>query len=131
MKITTIKPFKAIVNIGLEYGYSQKPIQKNEILESISEYQKQLVLEKEIYLSCSVIDSLIVLNNQREKHLKLEFINYPKFPTKENTLKNYVEKLTVFLMKKFHQNRVVVEFLDETKMIEFTDDIDERINKKT
>ncbi|CAL2102743.1 hypothetical protein [Tenacibaculum sp. 190130A14a] len=131
MKITTIKSFKAIVNIGLEYGYSQKPIQKNEILESISEYQKKLMLEEEFYLSCSIIDSLIVLNNQREKHLKLEFINYPKFPTKENTLKNYIEKLTVFLMKKFHQNRVVIEYLNETKMIEFSNDVDERINKKT
>lgn len=131
MKVVKSKPFKAIVNFGLEYEYSQQPIKKEVVLDSIVNFQKQLINDESIYLSCLVSDSLIVLNNQREKHLKLEFINYPKFKIDENILKSKVESLVLFLMKEYKQNRVVIEYLDETTMIEFSDDVDDRVNLNT
>ncbi|MDP2541552.1 hypothetical protein CSC81_10180 [Tenacibaculum discolor] len=127
MTIKSVKPFKAIVNLGLEYGYTQKKINKESVIEEISKYQNTLIEEEDIYLSCSIIESLIVLNNQKEKHLKLEFINYPKFQLSNTILKECIENLTIILMNKFSQNRVVIEYLDETKMIDKSSNTDSRI----
>lgn len=127
MNIKSVKPFKAVVNFGLEYGYTQKPIDKELVIKEISNYQKTLIEKKDVYLSCSIMDSVILLNEQKEEHIKIEFINYPKFPIKKAELKGYIENLVFELMKKFNQNRVVIEYLDETKMIEIDENIDLRI----
>jgi hypothetical protein len=54
-------------------------------------------------------------------------INYPKFPLSDTNLKKEAEALTAYLMEKFHQNRVVIEFPDETVMLKKTDQIDPRV----
>lgn len=78
-------------------------------------------------LSVSLSECDVVLSGQVEPHLNLHFINYPKFPLKESALKIEIENLTMYLMKEFEQNRVVIEYLDETVMLENSDSIDPRI----
>lgn len=70
-----------------------------------------------------------MLSGQVEPHLQLNFINYPKFPLKENILKIEIENLTRAVMQKFEQNRVVIEYLNETVMFEDSELIDPRIKK--
>ena len=130
MNKKTIAPFSATVTIGLEYGYDKVEINKLEIIDFIKAYQNKLIEEKQIYLSCSVTECSIVLSGQFEPHLKLGFINYPKFPLGHETLKVEIEELTKNLMEEFKQNRIVIEYLDETVMLEInSDDIDGRIMK--
>src|SRR5690554_3189357 len=126
-KKMSIKPFSAKVTIGLEIGYTQKSINKSEIIKFIQDYQNQLQKEKDIILSVSISNCEIVLSGQVEPHLNLNFINYPKFPLKVITLKFEIENITKTLMKKFEQNRVVIEYLDETIMFENSELIDPRI----
>ena len=126
-KKMSIKPFSAKVTIGLEIGYTQKSINKSEIIKFIQDYQNQLQKEKDIILSVSISNCEIVLSGQVEPHLNLNFINYPKFPLKVITLKFEIENITKSLMKKFEQNRVVIEYLDETIMFENSELIDPRI----
>ena len=45
IKETKIKTFQASIFIGLEYGYTQKQINENLVIESLSELQKQLSKE--------------------------------------------------------------------------------------
>ena len=78
-------------------------------------------------MSASVTPCEIVLSGQVEPHLKLEFINYPKFPMPEADFKKEIELLTVFLMQKLKQNRVVIVYHNETKMYEQNKNIDPRI----
>jgi hypothetical protein len=66
---------------------------------------------------------------QVEPHLQLNFINYPKFPLKENVLKMKIENLTRFITQKFEPNRVVIEYFNETVMFENIELIDPRIKK--
>lgn len=129
MKRKSIKPFSAIINIGLEVGYSEKKISKKDIIIYIQKYQDKIISTKNIYLSCSVTKTEIVLSGQTEKHLKIGFINYPKFQIDHNVLKNEIENLAQKLMNKFKQNRIVIEYLDETIMFEKTNEINNRINK--
>lgn len=48
----------------------------------------------------------------------------------EKLLKETIEELTKALMKEFDQNRVVIEFLDETVMFEVSEEIDPRIQQE-
>lgn len=125
----SIKPFKAIITIGLQIGYTDRLISKAEIVNTIQEYQNQLIKNNGIYLSVALSECDIVLSGQLEPHLQLSIINYPKFPLGTSIFKEEVEKLTIFLMTKHEQNRVVIEFLnDETVMLENSNKIDFRIN---
>lgn len=126
-KKTSIKSFSAKVTLGLEIGYTKKLIEKSRIIKSIQKYQDQLIKDKNLILSLSISTCEIVLSGQVEPHLKLNFINYPKFPLEEQILKVEIENLTKYLMIEFEQNRVVIEYLDETVMLENTELIDPRI----
>ena len=127
IKETKIKTFQASIFIGLEYGYTQKQIDENLVIESLSELQKQLSAEKNIFLSASVSKTNIVLNDQNEPHLKIDFINYPKFPLSEEIFKDEVLHFGKELMKQFEQNRILIIYTDETIMFEQSEEIDPRI----
>lgn len=113
------KPFKAIITIGLFIGYTDKQISKSEIVQVAQTYQNQLIKNKNIHLSVAMSKCDIVLSGQVEPHLQLSIISYPKFPLDTAILKKEVENYTTFLMDKFEENRIVIEFLnDETVMLE-------------
>lgn len=54
IKETKIKTFQASIFIGLEYGYTKKEIDGNLAVKSLSELQKKLSKDKNIFLSASV-----------------------------------------------------------------------------
>lgn len=128
MKIreTAIKTFQASIFIGLEKGYTQKRIFEDEVFQTVRRFQLVNSEERNIFLSASISDCNIVLNNQNEPHFKIDFINYPKFPLEENVMKESVISLSKELMIKHNQNRMVVVFTDETIMLEQSDEIDPR-----
>lgn len=130
IKETKIKTFQASIFIGLEIGYTQKPIDENLVVQSLSELQKQLSEHKNLFLSAAVSKTVIVLNDHKEPHLKIDFVNYPKFPLEESIIKDEVVNIAKHLMKEFEQNRVLVVTTDETIMLEFSEDIDPRINNQ-
>ncbi|MEO9952985.1 hypothetical protein [Nonlabens sp.] len=127
MKKTAIKPFSAQLTLGLEYGYEKITINEKEVINFIQSYQDKLIENKQIYLSVSISKCKIIMSGQNEPHLKLSFINYPKFPLSVTVLKQEIENLSKQLMIKFKQNRVVIEYLDETIMFENSLTIDPRI----
>lgn len=130
MKRVSIKPFSAKVTLGLEKGYTKEPIDKSLVLKFIQNYQDQLINDKGLLLSVSLSESTIVLSGQEEPHLNLNFINYPKFPLEDTVLKAEIENMIKSLMSEFHQNRVVIEYVDETVMLENLSKIDPRIKVK-
>jgi hypothetical protein len=129
MEVTkkTVKPFSAKVTLGLELGYTGELIEKTEIIQHIQKIQNNLIKNKDIFLSVSISESNIVMSGQIEPHVTLSFINYPKFPLKVEILKKEIEELTKQLMNKFKQNRTIIEYLDETVMLEQREEIDPRI----
>lgn len=123
-----MKPFQARVNFGLNRGYSEELIPKEDILRDIQIYQSKLLSQKNIHLSVSISDSLVVLLKQREPHLVLNFINYPRFPLEEPVIKSEIENIIQYLMSVFDQNRVVIEYRDETVMLEYSEEVDPKAN---
>jgi hypothetical protein len=129
MNRISIKPFSAILTIGLERGYEKIIIEENDIINFIQNLQNKLIKEKQIYLSVSITNCKIVMSGQVEPHLKIGFINYPKFKLNPKDLKCEIEELAKQLMLNFKQNRVVIEYLDETIMFENDVHIDPRIQQ--
>ena len=127
MRRKSIPSFSAKITIGLERGYEKERIKKSLIIEYIQKKQNDLIKNKNIYLSASISECKIVMSGQIEPHLTINFINYPKFPLKEDKLKTEIENLTKNLILEFNQNRVVIEYLDETVMLEQNENIDPRI----
>ena len=124
---TSVEPFRAKVTFGLNKGYTAEVINRDDFIKKIQIYQDNLIREDKIYLSVSISETSIVLNGQNEPHLILNFINYPKFPLDPIVLKIQIQKLIEKMMILFEQNRVVIEFIDETVMLEYSSDIDPKI----
>lgn len=127
MKTKAIKTFTAVITLGLEIGYSKELYKKEYLIQTLQEYQRQRIDEASIYLSASISESIIVLGGQEEKHIRLEFINYPKFPLDVEVFKQEIIKLGTHLLNKMQQNRTVIVFTDETIMLEIDQAIDPRI----
>ncbi|MFV8378831.1 hypothetical protein [Flavobacterium sp. LB3R33] len=127
MSTKSIKTFTATITIGLEIGYTKENYSKEYLINELQEYQKKRIDESGVYLSASVSECIIVLSGQVEKHLKLEFINYPKFPLEVEVFKEEIIKLCSHLLNKMQQNRTVIVFPDETIMLEIDGAIDPRI----
>tara|TARA_R110002049_G_scaffold308133_1_gene511027 strand:- start:337 stop:555 length:219 start_codon:yes stop_codon:yes gene_type:complete len=70
MNRVSIESFNAKNTIGLQIGYNDKMISKTEIIDTIQEYQNQLIKEKGVYLSIALSTCLIVLSGQVEPHLE-------------------------------------------------------------
>jgi hypothetical protein len=129
MKRKSIPPFYGVLTIGLEIGYEKVNIDETEIITFIQAYQDALIKNKQIYLSASISTCTIALSGQIEPHLKISFINYPKFELPPAVLKFEIEELSNQLLLTFKQNRVVIEYLDEVIMLENSEQIDPRIQQ--
>lgn len=123
-----IKPnLSATITIGTQIGYTSKRFKKEKLRATIQQFQKLQITERGIYLSACISECEIVLSGQIEPHFKLDFINYPKFPLEVAQFKSEVELMAIYLMEELAQNRLVIVFHDETKMLEKTEGIDPRI----
>ena len=127
MNIIRTKSFQATITIGLELGYTKEIYSKDFLIKELQVYQKKRIDAAGIYLSASVSECNIVLSGQDEPHLKLEFINYPKFPLEVEVFKKEIIDLAAYLLSKMQQNRTVIVCTDETIMLELNADIDPRI----
>lgn len=130
IKKVPIDNFKSEITIGLEEGYTQKEIDKSEVIGSIQQFQDNLIEKGDVYVSAKVTSCDIVMSGQVEPHLSISLINKPKFSLSKDTFKDVVEQLGRDLMERFKQNRIVVMHSDETVMLEKDDQIDGRIKSK-
>ncbi len=126
-KVTTHENFKATITIGLRRNYTQKFISKSSVLTHLQKLQNILIEENKVYLSANCFLSTIVLSGQKERHVNLQFINYPKFPLAEKVFKKSVETIAEQLMIAFDQNRIVIQFHDSNVMLEQSSEIDPSI----
>jgi hypothetical protein len=86
IKITAM-PFSAEITIGLEKGYTQELIPKEEVICFLQGYKSTVFTGEKIDLSAAIIDCTTIFAGQREPHLKINFINYLKNLLPENQLK--------------------------------------------
>lgn len=127
MKISKVETFTAVITLGLEVGYTKELYSKDYLIKELQVYQKRRIDEANIYLSASVSECNIILSGQDEPHLRLEFINYPKFPLSIDEFKKEIIDLGNYLLVQLKQNRTVIVFSDTSLMLELDEAIDPRI----
>ncbi len=121
--------YTATITIGLQAGYTEQLLTKAEVIAQLQKFQDQLISTEGVYLSAAVSECDVVLSGQIEPSVKLDFINYPKFPLAEDLFKKHILMLTEQLMNSLRQNRVVIIFHNEIVMLENNNEIDPRIIK--
>ena len=123
-----IKPtITASITVGMQIGYTKQLYNKSKLIKVLQKFQKNQINERNVYLSACVSKCEIVLSGQIEPHIKLDFVNYPKFPLSIKQFKYEVELLTKYLLSELNQNRILIVFHDETIMLELSEQIDPRI----
>ena len=119
--------FYAIITLGLNIGYTDQTFPIENLYDELSYIQNQQISTRNIYLSANCWTSTIILSGQREDHVNIKFINYPRFPLTEEIFKSAVVEIAHHVLKKLHQNRLVIEFHDSLVMLQENENIDPRI----
>jgi hypothetical protein len=127
MEIISTAHYHGTITIGLQKGYTREPIPVEYVYDALAYYQKKLISDHKLYLSANCIESMIVLSGQREPHLNIRFINYPRFPLEEAVFKKHVLDIAVYLKANFEQKRLVIEFHDGCVMMQEGEEIDPEI----
>ena len=110
-------PFEAHASFELRMAHSNETISYNQFIDRL-QYSQRIVKERfDLNLSAQVSKCDVVLHKQHESQLRLDFINYPEFPTEIPKLKAAIIFLTEFLAQQLSQNRVVITFPDEHIML--------------
>lgn len=128
MKILKEKTFHAKTVLGLQKGYSNELISIENFKTNLLKAQKKIVDKFGVGLSIQLTPCTIFFLGQDEPSISLEIIQYPKFPQPEPILKETFIQLIADMMIELEQNRTVIQFLDETIMLEQTDTINHKIN---
>lgn len=123
-----LETYTAKLNIGLQKNYDNTYYAKSDYIQFLQEYQTKLITEKGIHLSAAVQEFELVYGNLVEKHLVLNFVNYPKFPLEINIFKKNINLLGKKMMEQFYQNRIMIEYPDETIVFEIDPKIDPKIS---
>ena len=118
MNKTKTKTFTGVATFGLKRGYKDELISIEEFKMQLIVAQQRVYKEMDLKLSAKVSLCCIVFSGQDEPSVDLSFIQYPKFPIKESSLKKGILRLVKFLMQTLNQNRVVIVFNEETIMLE-------------
>lgn len=127
MDLITSKKHTASFVLGLQKGYTSELLTKQDVVNALQIEQEKLITAKQVYLSAAVSCCDIVLSGQVEPSIKLEFINYPKFPLSKQDFKTNVLHLAQQLLITLEQNRTVVVFDDEVVMLEEMEEINPKI----
>jgi hypothetical protein len=118
MNSVVVASFSASISIGLNKGYTAEIFGKKELIAVIRDFQKKLIAGKNIHLSANITECELVLGDYSEPHIKIEFINFPRYPVEEIVFKEETKNLAFHLMEEFRQNRIVIIYHDETIMFE-------------
>ena len=124
MEIISTAHYQATITIGLQKGYTREPIPVEQVYDALEAIQNSLIKDYALYLSANCTESTIVLSGQREPHLNIRFINYPRFPVEETVFKKSVLKIAVHFQATFEQNRLVIEFHDGFVMMQERAEVD-------
>jgi len=110
--------FYASVLVGLESRTTGFLLDKEVVLLRLRALQEQLIFENGLYLSATVTECSIQLGEHRVPHLRLDFFNNPKASMTPDAFKPIIEKMAGHLMRAAGQLLVIIEFSDETVMLE-------------
>ena len=110
-------PFYASVSFGLRKNHDSKTISYEAFIETLQDAQRVTYKRYHVHLSAQISQTDIVIDQQLEPHVKLEFINYPEYPETTLKFKEAIVYLCELLATDLDQSRVVINFSDEHRTL--------------
>ncbi len=111
--------YEARIYIGSRRGYNGPKITKKVMKFSIKMYQTIKGLEKASPVRLT--PTTYLWQDYEEKGWEIGIINYPRRPLGPLALQEYAMDLAAYLLEEHGQNRISIEFPDETVMLEADD----------
>lgn len=94
-----LKTYFATIHVGLKEGYEGKVHNVEEVYQLCQEYA-------DINPTCvSVTETMFIYHKGNEPGVRVEFINYPRFPKDETSIHSQAEVLGQRLAEEFKQIR--------------------------
>lgn len=122
MKLPT---YTATIYVGLREGYSGEEMP----VESVQDYIQRWV--DEIGMCVTVTPTEYIYSHGREKGVIVGFINYPRFPVDNETMRMQALQLGDKLLKFCKQMRISIVFPDETIMLTNDEEVKRYVDKKS
>lgn len=110
--VKTLETITANIFVGLREGYTEKVRDPNEVVDFLQEYVNK------VGLCITITPTTFVYKDGREQGVVIGLINYPRFPTTKDKLKQTAEEIAGLCKDKYKQNRVSIVYQDETLMLE-------------
>jgi hypothetical protein len=111
-----LETFRAEVYVGLREGYDGPVVHS---LEEV-EYWCQEYVDR-VGLCVNVTPCKFVYTGGGEPGARIELINYPRFPSTPQTIKNHAYSIAQLLMTMMKQKRCTIVCTDKTYMLESED----------
>ena len=115
MIIHEVVTFQADIYVGFREHYTHTLHTYRELLETVSQFCN----DNKLCVSTTQVDYSYV--DGGEHGAKLTLINYPRFPSDEDTICESAIKLGSIIMRKFNQYRISIVAGDKTYMLEQED----------
>ena len=109
----TTDSFTAEIFVGFREGYSNKIIHSMEEAQEICQ-----TYCNDIGLCVSIKPVFYVYTNGQEQGCSITLINYPRFPSTIEDIKEKAIALAEIFLQEFNQLRISIVFSDETVMLE-------------
>lgn len=111
--------FEARIYIGSRENYNGPPIPAAALKEAVKQFQTAEGLEKASPVRMTA--TTFMWQDYEEEGWELGVINYPRRPLGGVRLYDFAMKLAGYLLDRLKQNRISIEFPDETVMLEADD----------
>lgn len=111
----SVKTFTANIYVGLRIGYTGDSYGITHLEPLVQKYVN------EVKLGVTVTPTKFLYVDGYDDGAIIGLINYPRFPSTNDEIKQKAINLAKILLKRFQQERVSVVFSDETIMIEKED----------
>lgn len=116
MKTKSNQKFEIRMYIGSRRGYTGDKFTLRNLKEVIAGHQIMLGLEEATPVR--ITKTCYLWQDYQEKGWEIGIFNYPRRPLGAELLKKFALTLGEKLLAKFGQNRITIEFPDETLMLE-------------
>src|SRR3989344_401763 len=110
--VKNVETITAKIYLGLREGYTDKVYSIDEVKDLLQDYVN------EVGLCVTVSPTTFIYKDGREEGVIIGLINYPRFPTTKDKLKQTTEEIAKLCKERYKQTRVSIEYQDETVMLE-------------
>ena len=84
--------------------------------EEVKDFLQEYV--NRVGLCVTITPTTFIYKDGRENGVIIGLINYPRFPSTREELENKAEEIANLCKDRYKQNRVSIEYQDQTKMLE-------------